>query len=153
MAIAGLLPRLLRKIPVDLPGFHLRDVQYIVDQPGEPLPLAHEDIEIAPDLLDRPLLLLRLDLGRWQNDLFQPLLDDPCEAEDGGEGSPEFVGDGRGEVHLHLADFVLPADVPEHEDLALELFFFPEFCQGAGVSPAALFRLRLGLVDRRSAPQ
>jgi hypothetical protein len=39
-------------VPFELAGLDLREVQHVVDQLGEPLALADDDLEVVLDLLD-----------------------------------------------------------------------------------------------------
>jgi hypothetical protein len=76
-------------LPLHLPGLDLREVEHVVDQPGQPVRLAHDDLqEVSPLVLG--------EVGRVEQDL--------RERADRGQRRAQLVADGRDELVLQLVE-------------------------------------------------
>ena len=73
-------------IPVDFAGLHLRDVEYVVDEIGQPIAFGDDDLQVLADLFDGPCLLLVGGIEAREDDTGESLLDELGEAEYGGQG-------------------------------------------------------------------
>ena len=87
-------------VPFELAGLDLGEVEHVVDQLGEPLALADDDLQVVLDLLDGRDDLLVVLRHQREDAVFEALLDDLGEAEHRGERRAQLVADRREERAL-----------------------------------------------------
>ena len=88
-------------VPFELAGLDLREVEHVVDQLGEPLAFADDDLEVVLHLLRSSARPCVSSVGHEREDaVVEPLLDDLGEAEHRGERRAQLVADGGEERAL-----------------------------------------------------
>ena len=83
-------------VPFELAGLDLRQVEHVVDQLGEPLAFADDDLQVVVHLLHRLRDLAVVGRHQREDPILEPLLDDLREAEHRGQRRAQLVAD-RGE--------------------------------------------------------